>query len=274
MILENKVVMITGGAGGQGRAHAVASAQNGADVVLLDIADPDSVEFKETIRLVETSGRRALAIRADITSQSDLDDAVASGIQKFGRIDSLIINAGIHRGGKFWEFSEADWDRVIGINLTGAWKSAKAVAPHMIERQTGSIIMISSVDAFDPEVDSTAYGVSKTGVLGLMKYVAAELAPHGVRCNAIAPGFVDTPMVNSQEVYDILAGHPGGTREDLIKTGRAFTALKGTSLLQGSDIADTAVYLNSGLAQYVTGVTIPVDAGHLLVGRVNLAPSR
>ncbi|NKX52791.1 SDR family oxidoreductase, partial [Arthrobacter deserti] len=168
----------------QGRAHAEVCAREGADVILVDVADPQAEASAETVARVVAYGRKALSVRADTTSQAELDGAVASGLSTFGKIDAAIINAGIHRSGLFWEMEEKDWDAVLGVNLTGAWKTAKAVAPHMIDRGSGSIVMISSVDAYVPEVESTAYGVSKTGVLGLMKYVAYELAPHGVRCNA------------------------------------------------------------------------------------------
>ncbi|MCG2622602.1 SDR family oxidoreductase [Arthrobacter sp. I2-34] len=273
-LLENQTILITGGAAGQGRAHALASAREGADVVVLDVYDEDAPQFIETVRGVEELGRKALAVRADVTSQTALDDAVARGIETFGKIDAAIINAGIHRAGLFWEMEEKDWDAVMAVNLTGAWKTAKAVAPHMIGRQSGSIVLVSSVDAFDPEVDSTAYGVSKTALLGLLKYTANELAPHNVRVNAVAPGFIDTAMVNSQEFYDLLAGEPGkGTRQHLIDYGHQFTAMKGVSMMQPVEVANTVVYLNSPLARYVTGVTIPVDAGHLLVSRINQNPA-
>lgn len=267
-LLQGKTVLITGGAAGQGRAHAVASAREGANVILVDVADPASGAFDDTIAAVEAHGGSALAIRGNVTSQADLDAAVQAGIDRFGGIDSVIANAGIHRSGLFWEQSEEDWNAVIDVNLNGVWKTVKAVAPHFIERQGGSVVLVSSVDAYDPESESTAYGVSKAAVLGLLKYLAYELAPHGARVNAVAPGFIDTAMVNSQEFYDILAGGQGlGTRQHLVDYVHKFTAMKGVSMLDAIEVANSAVYLNSSLAQYVTGVCIPVDAGHLLVKR-------
>jgi len=267
-LLEGKTVFITGGAAGQGRAHAQASAREGADVILVDMADPASGAYDETVAGVEAHGRQALPLQGNVTSQADLDAAVEAGIERFGKIDAVIANAGIHRSGLFWEQSEEDWNAVMDVNLNGVWKTVKAVAPHFIERQSGSVVLISSVDAYDPESESTAYGVTKTAVLGLLKYMAYELAPHGARVNAVAPGFIDTAMVNSQEFYDILAGGPGlGTRQHLVDYVHKFTAMKDVSMLDAIEVANTAVYLNSGLAQYVTGVCIPVDAGHLLVKR-------
>jgi SDR family mycofactocin-dependent oxidoreductase len=282
-LLEGQVVFITGGARGQGRAHAIASANEGADVVLFDrIDDVDTVgyplatkdDLQQTGKEVEALGRRALAVVGDVRSQRDLDDAVAGALSEFGKIDSVVANAGIWAMGPFWELTEQQWDDMIGICLSGVWRTAKAVAPHMIERQSGSMVMISSVDGLEPGGVYAHYTSAKHGVLGLMKAVAFELAPHGVRCNAICPGAVDTPMLNNQPGYDLISGHPGGTRDDLVEGGHRFNVLKSTALLDPMNIADAAVYLNSGLAARVTGVTMPVDAGHMLLAGYNHNPVR
>lgn len=269
-LLEDAVVMITGGAAGQGRAHAVASAREGADVVLVDVAPSDSPSFTSVVEEVESLGRRALPLTVDITDKDQLDSAVSSAVTGFGRIDALIINAGIHRSSPFWLTEENDWDAVMNVNLKGAWMTAKAVAPHMIERRTGSIVMISSVDAYDPEIDSTAYGVSKTGILGLVKYIGLELGQYGIRVNGLAPGLIDTAMINSQAFYDLLAGADGaGTQQHLIDYANEFNALSGIGLIPPVEVANSAVYLNSELARTVTGAIIPVDAGHMLLNRIN-----
>jgi NAD(P)-dependent dehydrogenase (short-subunit alcohol dehydrogenase family) len=274
-LLENQVVFITGGARGQGRVHAITSAREGADVAILDICDEGSREYRDLAGEVESLNRRIVAIKADVTSQVALDAASRRVVEVFGKIDAVIVNAGIFRAGPFWLMDEADWDAILSINLTGAWKTAKAVAPYMIERGSGSIVFISSVDGIDPEVDATAYGVSKTGLLGLMKYAALELAPHGIRCNAVAPGLINTSMVNNQTFYDLHAGGPDkGTEQHLVDFGHHYTAMRGVSMIDPVEIANTVVYLNSYLARYVTGVTIPVDAGHLLLSRFNRHPAR
>jgi NAD(P)-dependent dehydrogenase (short-subunit alcohol dehydrogenase family) len=267
-MLEGKVALITGGGMGMGRAHAVASAREGANVIIVDVAEPQSVEVARTVSLIEEQGRKAVAIQADVTSQQQMDNAVAEGIAQLGQIDILIANAGTFTMGTFWETTEESWDKIIGINLTGAWKSAKAVAPHMIERQSGSIVLISSVNGLEPEDNYTSYVAAKHGVIGLMKNIAKELAPQGIRCNAICPGVVDTPMANG-----VYAGQ-GGTRADMIEDGYHYSALKGTSVLSPDDVANTALYLNSELASKVTGVAIPVDAGHLLLSGINSNPVR
>ena len=282
-LLDGKVALITGGARGQGRAHALTSAREGADVVLVDIADQletvpyamaTADDLAESVRQVEALDRRALAVTADVRDQGQLDEAVSRGIAEFGKIDILIANAGIWTQGPFWELSEQSWDEMIGVNLTGVWKSAKAVAPHMIERQSGSIVITSSVNGLEPGMNYAHYVAAKHGVIGLMKNIALELAPHGVRCNSINPGAIKTPMTDHQGAWDMFAGHEGGTEADLIEGGYHFHALKGRTFLSPQVIADTALYLNSDLAAAVTGVTIPVDAGHMLLTGVNPAPVR
>jgi SDR family mycofactocin-dependent oxidoreductase len=280
-LLDGKTVLITGGARGQGRAHALVSAREGADVILVDIADQIATvpyamakesDLAETVKQVEALDRRALSVVADVRDQSQMDAAVASGIAEFGKIDVLIANAGIWTQGPFWELSEQSWDDMIGVNLTGVWKSAKAVAPHMIERQAGSIVITSSVNGLEPGQNYAHYVSAKHGVIGLMKNIALELAPHGIRCNSINPGAIKTPMTDHQGAWDMFAGHEGGTEEDMMAGGYSFHALKGYTFMPPEVIANTALYLNSDLAAAVTGVTIPVDAGHMILPGFNHAP--
>ncbi len=282
-MLEGKVALITGGARGQGRAHAVTCAREGADVILVDIAEQmatvpyalaTQADLDETVGQIEAHDRRALAIAADVRSQAQLDEAVSRGIAELGKIDILIANAGIWTQAPFWELTEDQWDEMIGVNLTGVWKSAKSVAPHMIERQSGSIVITSSVNGLEPGVNYAHYVSAKHGVVGLMRNIALELAPHGIRCNSINPGAILTPMTDQPGAWDMFAGHEGGTKEDMLEGGYSFHALKGATFLSPQVIADTALYLNSDLAASVTGVTIPVDAGHMLLTGVNQAPVR
>jgi SDR family mycofactocin-dependent oxidoreductase len=282
-LLDGKVALITGGARGQGRAHAIASAREGADIVLIDIADQlESVPYAmgtkedlaETVSQVEALDRRVISAVADVRSQEEIDDVVSVAITEFGQVDILIANAGIWTQGPFWELPEQSWDEMIGVNLTGVWKSAKAVAPHMIERLAGSIVITSSVNGLEPGVDYAHYVAAKHGVIGLMKNIALELAPYGVRCNAIAPGAIKTPMTDHPDAWDMFAGHPGGTEADFIEGGYRFGVLRGHSFLPPEVIADAALYLNSELASVVTGITVPVDAGHLLMPGYNDAPIR
>jgi SDR family mycofactocin-dependent oxidoreductase len=282
-LLDGKVAFITGGSRGQGRAHAVTCAREGADVIAIDIAGQLATvpyplatadDLDETVKLVEAHGRRALAVKADVRSQRQLDDAVAAGIAEFGKIDILIANAGIWTMGSFWELTDEQWEEMIGVNLTGVWRSAKAVAPHMIERGSGSIVITSSVNGLEAGQQTAHYVAAKHGVIGLMKNIALELAPHGIRCNAISPGAINTPMTNHQAGWDLFAGHSGGTEDDMAEAGYHYTALRGATFLDPQVIADAALYLNSHLASAVTGVTLPVDAGHMILTGNNPAPVR
>ena len=282
-MLDGKVALITGGSRGQGRAHALTCAREGADVIIVDIADQMSTvpyqmarqdDLDETAKQVEALDRRILALKGDVRDQGQLDAAVAQGIAEFGKIDILIANAGIWTQAPFWELTDEAWDEMIGVNLTGVWKSAKAVARHMIERQSGSIVITSSTNGIEPGLNYAHYVAAKHGVIGLMKNIALELAPYGIRCNSINPGAIRTPMTDHQGAWDMFAGHPGGTEADLIEGGYHFTALKGTAFMDPQVIADTALYLNSDLAAKVTRVTIPVDAGHLILTGVNATPVR
>jgi SDR family mycofactocin-dependent oxidoreductase len=281
-LLDGKVALITGAARGQGRAHAMTCAREGADVIITDISHQiDTVPYDlasrddldETAELVKATGKVPLVMEADVRDQRALDEAVRKGLEKFGQIDMLIANAGIWGLAPFWELTEAQWGDMIDVNLTGVWRSAKAVAPHMIERRSGSIVAIASVNSYEPGENFTHYTAAKHGVLGLVKNLAAELAPHGVRCNAVSPGAVMTPMLNNPMARDMFAGHPGGTEADVVEGGRHFHLLRGVSMLDPQSIADAALYLNSDLASTVTGISVPVEAGHLLIRGNNPDPS-
>lgn len=281
-MLDGKVVLITGGSRGQGRAHALVSAREGADVIIVDVVEDLSTvtyplarkdDMAATVESVEALGRRIVAVEADVRYQDQLDEAVARGVAELGKIDVLIANAGIWTQAPFYELSDDQWEEMIAVNLSGVWRSAKAVAPHMIERKSGSIVMISSVNGLEPGPNFAHYTAAKHGVVGLMKTVALELAPHGIRCNSIHPGAVRSGMTENQMAFDMYAGGPGGTVDDLIRAGKHYGALKGTTFMPPETIANAALFLNSDLASSVTGVALPVEAGHLLMAGVNTAPA-
>lgn len=281
MELKGKVALITGAARGQGRAHALAHALNGADIIALDVAAPiagvpydmaSMDDLKETCRLVTELGRRAHLVRADVRSQQELNLAVADALDVFGHIDIVIANAGVWAVSPFWEITEDAWLTMMDVNLNGVWRTLKAVAPHLIERRAGAIVVTSSVNGIEPGANYAHYTSSKHGVLGLMKTVALELAPFGVRCNAICPGSIDTAMTDWQGAYDLFAGKEGGTREDRLRGGHYFHALDGYGALDPAFIAEAALWLTSDRAQAITGVALPVEAGHLLMPGVASNP--
>lgn len=282
-LLEGKVALISGAARGQGRAHAVISAREGADVILFDINEQISgvpydmgttAELDETTRLVEQHGRRALQMTADVRSSDQMAEVVARGTDMFGRIDVVVSNHGIVSWAPFWEMTDDDWDAVVDTNLTGVWKLLRAVAPQMIERRSGSIVVTSSVNGIRPSGSFAHYVSSKHGAIGLMKAAARELAPFGVRCNAVLPGPTATPMIDNQLLYDMITGHSGATRAEMFEAGHHATALRNATWLDPEEIAKTALYLNSELAARVTGQSIAVDAGAMLLDGYNHNPAK
>lgn len=282
-MLEGKVALITGGSRGQGRAHAVTCAREGADVIIFDtleqigsVAYPmaQQADFDETVKQVEALDRRIVAVNGDVRKQADLDRAVERGLAEFGHIDILNANAGIFSLGAAHEMTEEMWDDMIAVNLTGVWKSAKAVLPHMMENGGGSIVMTSSVNGLEPAENYAHYCSAKFGVVGLMKTLALEYAKYGIRVNAVHPGAILTPMISWQGVWDMMSGKPAGegSEADMLEAGYSFGALKDTSFLEPQRIADAALFLNSGLAEKITGISVPVDAGHLLQPGYNANP--
>jgi SDR family mycofactocin-dependent oxidoreductase len=282
-LLDEQVVLITGGARGQGRAHAVASAKEGADIVITDIfTQASSVPYPmasredmdETVALIEALGRKIIAVEADVRAQDELAAVVATAIERFGKIDSLIANAGVWSAAPLWEISDDQWEQLIDINLTGVWRSMKAVIPHMIERQSGSIILIASVNGIQAGIERAHYCASKAGVLALTRNAALELGPYNIRCNAICPGTVFSPMVDNQWTRDRVVGHPGAKSQELYALGYSVNAMRGRSYMDPELIARAGVFLNSPLADAVSGIEMPVDAGFLVLEGFNPNPIR
>jgi SDR family mycofactocin-dependent oxidoreductase len=279
--LSGKVALVTGAARAQGRAHAVTMARNGADIVMMDIGhDVDGVQYRlgtkaeleETAKAVEALDRRVVWDLADVRSQEEIDAVVAAGIAAFGHIDIAIANAAVFDDGPAWELTEQQWSNVMDTNLGGVWRTAKAVIPAMIEAGGGSIVMISSTNGLEPAVGHSHYAASKHGVIGLMRTIALEGAPLGIRCNAICPGFVKSGMTTFQGQLDKYAGHPGGTEADLEHAGRSYHPTRDLTYLDPQRIADAALWLVSDGAAAVTGVALPVEAGHLLIPGVYTQP--
>lgn len=281
--LTGQVALVTGAARGQGRSHAVELAAAGADIIAFDICGPvpsapyqlgTAEDLAATVAEVEKYDRRALAIEGDTRSSADLDAAVAAGIAEFGRIDILVANAGIWALGRLWELTDEQWQDVVDINLTGTWRSVKAVVPAMISARRGAIVLTASVNGFEAGAGMSHYVAAKHGVLGLMRNAALELGPYNIRCNAVCPGIVDTRMNDWQGAYDMMAGGPGGTAEDRQSAAYNWSALAGRGLLRPSTISKAVVWLASDDAIDVTGVALPVDGGHSILPGVNPDPVR
>jgi SDR family mycofactocin-dependent oxidoreductase len=277
--LENKVALVTGAARGQGRSHALAMAREGADIVATDICAQIATvpygmasadDLKQTAVDVEALDRRVLARQADARDQSQLDAVVREAVSDFGAIDIVVINHGIWTRQALWELSDQTWQDMLDTNLTGVWKTLKAVIPHLIERRAGSIVITSSCNGVEAQAGAAHYTAAKHGTLGLMKTAALELAPYGIRVNAILPGFVDTAMTNWQGAWDMTSGHPGGTRAEHEVAARHWHAFGG--LIDPVEVSGAVVFLASDESSRITGIVMPVDSGHLVLSTFNPAP--
>jgi SDR family mycofactocin-dependent oxidoreductase len=270
--LRGKVALITGAARGQGRSHALTLAAAGADIVALDAcaaiptADypmPTTEDLEQTAKAIEALDRRVIARRVDIRDQAGLDTAVAEALATFGGIDIVCANASIVSTGRSWEITDEQWQHTLDVDLTGTWRTVKTVIPSMIERaRGGSIVMIASVGGTEGMPHLGAYVAAKHGVMGLMKTMANELGPDGIRVNAVQPGVVRTPIVEQN------AGILGLFRPDLANPRledardgfRSINSLP-VAWLEPEDVSAAVLFLASDAARHITGITIPVDAG-------------
>jgi len=254
MQLKDKVAIITGGAKGMGRGMALKFAEEGCAVAIADIAIK---EAEEAVADIKKKGGKALAIKCDVTDIKQVSEAVATVVNNFGRkIDILVNNAGGvtgARGGHTDTANEADWDRVLNVNLKGAFLVCMAVIPHMKENKYGKIINISSMGAVSPAVSVLHYHSAKAGVLGLTTNLAFELAPFNIYVNAIVPGPVETPFWDSLQ--------PPGPERDAFFAALCKKEVPLGRMGKPEDIAGPALFLASGMSDYVTGQVIYVAGG-------------
>jgi (+)-trans-carveol dehydrogenase len=275
-LVEGKVALITGAARGQGRSHAVRLAQEGAAIIAVDVCAPvESVryalpapsELDDTVDMVRSAGGRIVGCVGDVRSQHDLDAAVAEGVESFGRIDIVVANAGINgEMGPAHLLSESAWQTVIDIDLSGAWRTVKAALPAMIDGGNGgSIVFISSVGGAKGHPMVAPYIAAKHGMIGLMRSLARELAPHRIRVNAILPTNVDTPMVHNDVLFELFCPDVANpTLDDVLPRLQALNSLE-VPWIEAVYVSNAVVWLSSDQARYVTGVSLPVDAGALLL---------
>jgi len=272
--VEGKVAFITGAARGQGRSHAIRLAEEGADIIAVDIAeDIDSVrrfypgateaDLAETVKQVEALDRRIVAAKADVRDYGALKQALDSGVAELGHVDIVSANAGIFVFGEPAQLvTEGDWQDVIDINLTGVWHTAKAVIPHLIEQATGgSIVLTSSTAGLKGFPGVSQYTASKHAVVGLMRTLALELAPHSIRVNSVHPTGVATDMILNEATFRLfLPDAENPSREQAAEVFATTNALP-VPWVEPRDISNAVLFLASDEARYVTGVTLPVDAG-------------
>ncbi|GAC67388.1 mycofactocin-coupled SDR family oxidoreductase [Gordonia soli] len=272
--LDNKVALVTGAARGQGRSHAIRLAEEGADIIALDICSSlDTTEYEgatredldETARFIEKYDRRVHTAVVDVRDLAGLETAVAEGIAELGRLDTVVANAGIFSSAPLHELTEQQWDEMIAVNLSGVWKTMRATVPHLIEQgEGGSIVLISSTGGLQGFPNFAHYVAAKHGVTGLARTASNELGAHRIRCNSIHPTSVLTDMIDHEAMYKLF-------RPDLEKPTHADfrdACQQGMNVLpipwlEPVDISNAVVWLASDAARYVTGIALPIDAGAL-----------
>ncbi|NKY33232.1 mycofactocin-coupled SDR family oxidoreductase [Nocardia speluncae] len=270
--LTGKTALITGGARGIGRAQAVRFAEEGANVIVVDRCAPvahsttpgsSSADLAETVRQVQALGRRIITFEADVRDQDALNSAVTEGTAEFGRLDILCATAGISSAGPAVELNEDTWQTMLDVNLTGVWKTCKAAIPHMLgSGRGGSIVLISSIAGLRGLVGVGHYVAAKTGVVGLMRALAQELAESGIRVNTVHPANTRTTMIQNEGTMRSFCPGTDHPTQEQFEAGTASMHLLPVPMLEPADIANACLFLASDEARYITGVTLPVDAGH------------
>jgi SDR family mycofactocin-dependent oxidoreductase len=269
---DNTVAVITGAARGQGRSHAVALAEQGADIIAVDIcADLEAIPYalgtkadlEETVRLVEAAGRKAVPVVADVRDLAQLEAGVQGAIDAIGEVDIVIANAGVVAIGDTDAHSEPVFNSIVDTNLKGVWHTLLATVPSIIRKgRGGSIVMISSSQGLtgrggDGSSAMFAYAASKHGVVGLMRSAANAYAPHKIRVNSIHPAGVTTPMILNDFVVNRMLENPNPAVSQML--------LPDVPLVEPQDVTEAVLWLAGPKARYVTGVSVPVDAGHIVM---------
>ena len=252
MLLENRSAVITGGANGMGKAMALRFAREGCDIAVVDLQLEGA---KKVVEEIKSGGRKAIAIKADISKSKDIKSMIEESIRTLGKIDILVNNAGAAGGGSLEASDEDEWDQVLALNLKGAFLACKAAVPHMKKQRYGKIIFISSMGAVRPSVSVLAYHSAKAGIIGLTRNLAFELAPFNIYANCIVPGPIETPF------WDPLSK---GMSAEQKKSFFAALAKKEVPLGRmgtPEDIAGPALFFASDLSSYVTGQVMCVAGG-------------
>jgi (+)-trans-carveol dehydrogenase len=268
--VAGKVALITGGARGQGRAHAIRLAEEGADVIITDICEPiegvhyalaTEEDLAETARLVEKLGQRCLAFKADARDVSRMTEIVGDAVAELGHLDSVIINHGVGLPHSIDLESLAAWDTVIENNLTAVYRTVVVAVPHLRAAGGGTITVTGSGGSLVPLFGNEAYTVSKHGVISLVKCLAADLAQDWIRVNAVCPTNVNTELlVNDYNIGRFNPGNPDATVEDLRSVAETLNLLP-VPWIEPEDVSHAVLFLASDEAKFITGIALPVDAG-------------
>lgn len=269
---EGKVALISGAARGLGRNQAVRLAAEGADIIAFDVAGPFSgqgapvaspEDLAETVRLVEKLDRRIISTVADVRDADAVAELVDRGAQELGGLDVVVANAGITGiPGPVAQISPENWATVIDTNLNGAFHTVRPAISHLVARGGGAIVIMSSSIGLKAVPNMAAYGTTKAGLTGLMRTLALELADHCIRVNTVNPTTVQTPMVLNPVSYKLFRPDlENPTEADVLPVFRSFNALP-TPWVEVDDVTNAVLFLASDEGRYVTGVTMPVDAGY------------
>ena len=243
-MLKGKTAIVTGSGRGIGKSIALKLASYGANIVINDIPQSDYAD--ETCEEIKAIGVKSIVIKGDVRNKDDVDALIKGALDEFGKIDIFVNNAGVTRDGLMIRMSEDDWDLVMDINLKGAFNCIKAVARPMMKQRSGAIVNIASIVGVMGNAGQANYVASKAGLIGLTKTTAKEFASRGIRCNAVAPGFIRSAMT------DVLADDVKQKYLDAIPLGK---------FGETEQIADVVAFLASDMSQYVTGQVINVDGG-------------
>lgn len=270
--VQGKVAFITGAARGQGRSHAVRLAQEGADIIAIDVCEPvgdmpyefpTEADLAETARQVEALDRRIVTHKADIRDFDALKSAVDDGVAQLGRLDIVSANAGIGSSPfKTWELPGDVWRDMLDVNLTGQWHTVKAAVPHMIDAGNGgSIVLTSSMAAIRTYANIAHYSAAKHGVVGIMRVLAVELGEYGIRVNSLHPTQVDTPMIMNDAAMKLFRPDlENPTVDDFAVASQSMHTLP-IPWVESVDISNALLFLASDEGRYVTGLEFPVSAG-------------
>ena len=273
--VAGKVAFITGAARGQGRAHAVRLAEEGADIIAIDICRDygdvpyplaSEADLAETATAVEALDRRIVATVADVRDAGALKAAVDDGVAQLGRLDIVSANAGIFSFGTLADMDEITWQDMIDVNLTGVWHAVKAAIPHLRAAGGGSVILTSSTAGLKAIPNTGHYNSAKHGVVGLMRTLAHELAPDMIRVNSVHPTAVDTDMIQNAATYELFASDLPAAERTKEALAPRFGELNLLPIpwVEPVDISNAVLWLASDESRYVTGVTLPIDAGLLI----------
>jgi SDR family mycofactocin-dependent oxidoreductase len=272
--VEGKVAFITGAGRGQGRSHAVRLAEEGADIIAIDICHDvkgalpmaTAEDLAETAKMVEALDRRIVTHQADVRDLDALKAAVDDGVAQFGRLDIVLASAGVAMmGGRADKMSVGAWEHTIDINLTGVWNSARVAIPHLISGgRGGAIVLTSSVGGEHAMPFMSHYISAKHGVIGLMRSLAVELGQHDIRVNSVLPTNVNTPMYMNQGLFRSLRPDlENPTADDIRPIAEAQHVLP-IGWVEPVDISNAILFLVSDESRYITGIELPVDGGTLL----------